>query len=156
MQSALHLRELNHGFLHTSFKQHYSLKDIRILSKSIQIEMECFFHWHLSNSNQLFQSEEFSSTTHSFFFSFFSAFFSFFSLRCWDRELVRLGERELKDNLTEVGLLGEQEAEKLREKRKAEEMKQASKARSSGNEPRSVSVSQSEGPDRKKKKREER
>ena len=75
---------------------------------------------------------------------------------CEDRELVRLSERELKDHLIEVGLLGEQEAEKLREKRKPEVMKQASKARSSGNEPRSVSVCQSEGPDRKKQKKEER
>ena len=51
-----------------------------------------------------------------------------------------MSDRELKDHLIEVGLLGEKEAEKLREKRKAEEMK-ASRARSSGKEPRSVSVS---------------
>ena len=73
-----------------------------------------------------------------------------------DRELCRLSKRELKDHLVEVGLLGEKEAEKLREKRKAEEMKKASGPRSSGNEPRSVSVSQSEGPDRKKQKKEKK
>ena len=73
-----------------------------------------------------------------------------------DRELCQLSDRELKDHLIEVGLLGEKEAEKLREKRKAEEMKKASKARSSGNEPRSVSVSQSEEPDRKKQKKEKK
>ena len=45
--------------------------------------------------------------------------------------------------------------EKKRRKRKAEEMK-ASRAQSSGNEPRSVSVSQSEEPDRKQLKKEQK
>ena len=73
-----------------------------------------------------------------------------------DYDLCRMTEVQLSNRLIDVGLLGKEEQERRalqldKEKKKAEEMT-PSEAQSSGQVPRSVSVSQSEEPERKRRK----